>query len=332
MIFQTPILALLLVSLLASLVAVWSGWFGLRVLARWNLASGSRAQLQMERLTELVSTLFRFVMLAELVALLLFVFNADRMASLFVGAMCAVGTLNVNPYGFPALYAKIAVFFAAAVWLMLDRADRMGRDFPLTRVKYVALVGIAPLVLLSAGLELTYFLNLRTDVITSCCSKLFTPVNPNLAAELSGLSPGAALWLLGGSGAAVALAGAGALIRRRGAQGFALAGAVLFGVAIAAIISVVSSYIYEHPNHHCPFCILKPEYGYYGYALYGPLFAGTALALSAGVLQGFARVPSLTGVLPALIRRQIWLSLGAFALFGVAVIWAIVRSQLILFG
>jgi hypothetical protein len=94
----------------------------------------------------------------------------------------------------------------------------------------------------------------------------------------------------------------------------------------------VSSYIYEHPNHHCPFCILKPEYGYYGYALYGPLFAGTALALSAGVLQGFARVPSLACVLPALIRRQIWLSLGAFALFGVAVIWAIVRSQLILFG
>jgi hypothetical protein len=49
-------------------------------------------------------------------------------------------------------------------------------------------------------------------------------------------------------------------------------------------------------------------------------------------LQGFARVPSLACVLPALIRRQIWLSLGAFALFGVAVIWAIVRSQLILFG
>ncbi|MDD8023653.1 MAG: hypothetical protein PHX82_11140 [Paracoccaceae bacterium] len=332
MIFQTPIMALLLVSLLASIVAVWSGWFGLRVLARWNLASGSRAQLQMERLTELVSTLFRFVMLAELVALVLFVFNADRMATLFVGAMCAVGTLNVNPYGFPALYAKIAVFFAAAVWLMLDRADRMGRDFPLTRVKYGALVGIAPLVVLSAGLELTYFLNLRTDVITSCCSKLFTPVNPNLAADLSSLSPGMALGLLAAAGGFALVSGAASLIWRRGTQVFALAGVVLFGVAITAIISVVSSYIYEHPNHHCPFCILKPEYGYFGYALYGPLFAGTALAMAAGVLQGFSRVPSLTGVLPALIRRQIVLSLVAFALFGVAVVWAILRSQLILFG
>ena len=38
--------------------------------------------------------------------------DADRMAALFVGAMCAVGTFGVNGYGFPALYMKIAVFFA----------------------------------------------------------------------------------------------------------------------------------------------------------------------------------------------------------------------------
>ena len=332
MIFQTPILALLLVSSLASLVALWSGWFGFQVLRRWDLASGSRAQLRLERTTHLVSTLFGFVMAAEAVALLLFVFNADRMASLFVGAMCAVGTFNVNAYGFPALYLKIAVFFAAALWLILDRVDRAGTDYPLTRIKYAGIVAIAPLVLANAGLELAYFLGLKTDVITSCCSKLFTPVNEGLSAEMSGVSPGFALLMLGAVGAALALSGAAALIWRKGQGLYALFGGLFFFVALTAIISVISSYVYEHPNHHCPFCILKAEYQYFGYALYIPLFTGTAFALGAGLTQRFARTPSLAARLPAMVRRQVTVSLVAYVLFGLATLWAIVRSNLILFG
>lgn len=332
MIFQTPILALLLVATLASLVALWSGGFAIRVLWRWDLTNMSRAQLRMERATELVSTLFGFVMVAEVAALLLFVFNADRMASLFVGAMCAVGTLNVNAYGFPALYLKIAVAFAAVLWLILDRTDRRGRDYPLTRVKYAALLLIVPLVLADLGLELAYFLNMQTDVITSCCSKLFTPVNPGLSDEMASLAPATALWLLGGAGAAVALTGGLALRTGRGVRLYALASAVLFALALAAIVAVISSYIYDHPNHHCPFCILKPEYGYYGYALYVPLFFGTAMGLGAGLLRPFRHVDSLQDALPALVRRQVMASIVAFALFGLAVLWAIWRSQLILFG
>ncbi len=332
MILQTPILALLLVSGLAGVVALWSGWFGLRVLRQWDLASGARAQLELERTTELVSTLFRFVMLMELGALALFVFNADRMSALFVGAMCAVGTLNVNAYGFPALYTKTAVFFAAALWLIVDSTDRGARDYPLTRLKYAGIVAIAPLVLLSAGLELTYFLNLKTDVITSCCSRLFTPANAGLAAEMTGLAPGLALWLLGLSGGAVALTGTYSLWRGRGQSLFAAAGALFFVAALAAIVSVISLYVYDHPNHHCPFCLLQPEYGYIGYALYLPLFAGTALALGAGVVQTLATADSLRAQRPALTRRLTGAALAAFVLFGAVVVYAITSSRLILFG
>jgi len=331
-IFRTPILALLLVSMLACVVALGSGAFGWGVLRRWNLASGARAQLVMERRTQLVSTLFGFVMAAELAALLLFVFNADRMASLFVGAMCAVGTLNVNAYGFPALYARIAVFFAAAVWLILDRADRMGRDYPLTRLKYGVLIGMVPLVLASAGLELSYFLNLRTDVITSCCSKLFTPANPGLSDEMAAVPPKLALQLLVGGGVLVTLSGVLSLRTGRGRGLFAALGAGFFALALVAVVSVISIYIYENPNHHCPFCILKPEYGYFGYALYVPLFTATAAALGVGALSPFTRVESLRARLPALMNRLTLLSLLGFALFGLACAVAILRSHLILFG
>ncbi|MEX1662766.1 hypothetical protein AB4874_14085 [Thioclava sp. 15-R06ZXC-3] len=332
MIFQPPILALLMVAGLAALVALWSGAFAIRVLARWDMANMSRAQLRMERMTELVSTLFGAVMLAELAALLLFVFNADRMASLFVGAMCAVGTLNVNAYGFPALYLKIGVFFAATLWLILDHADRLGRDFPLTKVKYAALLAIAPLILADGATELAYFLNLHTDVITSCCTKLFTPNNPGLANHMASIGEGTALVWLSVIALAVAGSGAQAVLRKRGYWIYALASGALFVAGLTAIVATISLYIYEDPNHHCPFCILKPEYGYFGYVLYVPLFFATAMGLGAGLLQPFANIPSLKGKLPGLIARQVVWSMIGFALFGLAVIWAIARSHLILFG
>lgn len=332
MIFHTPILTLLLVSALAALVALWSAGFGLSVLRRWDLASGARGQLLMERQTELVSTLFAMVMAAEAAALFLFVFNADRMAALFVGAMCAVGTLNVNGYGFPALYAQIATFFAAAVWLVLDRVDRLGRDYPLTRVKYAAVLAIAPLVLLSGGLQLGYFLNLRTDVITSCCSKLFTPTNAGISDEMAGVDPATALWALGIAGGLVAATGLRALRSGRGHGLFALAGLAYFGAALVAMVSTIALYIYENPNHHCPFCILKPEYGYIGYAFYLPLFGATALALGLGAASPFATRESLRAPLPAVMRRLTLWALAGFAAYGAVTVWAILRSHLILFG
>ena len=133
------------------------------------------------------------VMIAELASLVLFVFNADRMSVMFVGAMCAVGTLNASVYGFPALLAKLGVFFAASLWLAVNHADSQGRDYPLIRVKYWLLLAVAPLVVLAAGLQLAYFLDLKADTITSCCSKLFAPEKPGLSGELTGLGERTAL-------------------------------------------------------------------------------------------------------------------------------------------
>ncbi len=59
--------------------------------------------------------------------------------------------------------------------------------------------------------------------------------------------------------------------------------------AIAGIISFVSLYVYEHPHHHCPFCLLKAEYGYQGYWLYIPLFVATACRPGSG--RGAGRRP-----------------------------------------
>jgi uncharacterized membrane protein len=335
-IFHPPNLALLLASALTSTLIIWASFFAVRLLRHWDLSNGAETQIQLERQTYLVSTLLAFVMLVELASLILFVFNADRMAVMFVGAMCAVGTLNASVYGFPALLAKIAVFFAAGLWLALNHADGKGRDYPLIREKYQLLLGIAPLILLAAGLQLLYFLDLKADTLTSCCGKMFTSEKTTIAGEMAGMNERTALYLFYGVLAAVLAVGTFTRFSSWGRTQSRFSLHAIYGstsmlfflTALAAIISVISLYIYEHPHHHCPFCLLKREYNYFGFLLYAPLFLGTVLGLSAGILGTFRQKASLENALPPMLNRFILLSMTSFGLFAALASWAILSSGL----
>jgi len=334
MLFQPAIIALLLASALCVLALAASAPFALDVIRRWNISSGSELQLQLERRTYLFSTLLSFVLALQLAAVLLFVFNAEKMSGMFVGAMCAVGTLNVNHFGFPALNAKIVLFFLAAMWLAINHVDSLARDYPLVRIKYALLLALAPLLAAGAWIELRYFLGLKADVITSCCGSLFSEGSPTLAAEASALAPVPAMWLFYGSlGTTIAIAAwHGYRGGRSRVAGYALAAAsaVAFAATIAGILSFVSLYIYEHPHHHCPFCILKPEYGYQGYWLYVPLFGATATGLAAGAVQPFGRIPSLREIVPGFSRNLAVVAANGFALTAVIATATIWQSRLIL--
>lgn len=332
MLFQPAIIALLLASGLAVLMLAAAAPFAVQVIRRWDIASGSELQLALERRTYLFSTLLGFVFAAQLGALLLFVFTADRLSVMFVGAMCAVGTLNVNAYGFPALLTQIGVFFLAAMWLTINHADSQARDYPLVRLKYGLLLVLLPLLAGSFWLELQYFRGLKANVITSCCGSLFSGEAKTIAGEASGLPAQPAILLFY---AALTAAVAAAFVhwRRAGrASGYILAATSggAFVAAITGILSFVSLYIYEHPHHHCPFCILKPEYDYQGYALYLPLFVATAAGLGAGSLQPFAKTPSLATSLPRLSARLAAVAAGGFIIFAALATWFVLASNLIL--
>ena len=112
----------------------------------------------------------------------------------------------------------------------------------------------------------------------------------------------------------------------------ALTSAAAFIAAIIGILSFVSLYVYEHPHHHCPFCLLKPEYGYQGYLLYVPLFVSTAAGLGAGILQPFARVGSLQRLIPQASGRLAAVAAIGFALFATVATAMVLKSNLILFS
>lgn len=301
MIFHPPILALIAAALIASLVLAGAGLFALRLLRRWDPTSGAERQIELERVTTLVSTVVAFVLVIEAASLVLFAFNADRMAPLFVGAMCAVGSLNASAYGFPTLWAKIVVFFAAFAWLVIDRVDGRTRDYALIRPKYAGLLVLAPLVFVEGALELAYFLDLKADTITSCCGKSFGEDKPNLGGDLAALDPVLAMRLL--AGGLVAAIGLGSMAPRGRAIAalHGVASLAVFALALAAIVAAIAPYVYEQPHHHCPFCILKREYGHVGFALYLPLFVATGAGLASALLVPFEH--RLDGAVATAARR-----------------------------
>ncbi len=173
-IFHPLILALLVASGLTGFLVLYASVFGVQILRRWDLRSGSELQLGLERKTYLISTLLAFVFSIELLSLFLFVFTADALHTFFVGAMCAAGTLHVNGFGYPALLLKMGNFVLAGIWLILNAADIRGYDYPLTKKKYGFLLVLTPLILAETVLQTAFFLKMKPDITTSCCGSLFS--------------------------------------------------------------------------------------------------------------------------------------------------------------
>ena len=327
MIMHPGILALLTGSIFTSLMILYAGWYGVRILRNWDLSSGSELQLFLEKDTYLVSTLLSYALAFELVSLFLFIFTADRLHLLFSGAMCAAGTLNANGFGYPLMILKLVNFLFAGTWLVINHADNQGYDYPLIKLKYTLLLPLMPLALLELSYMLAYFSGLHADIITSCCGSLFSMERPGIAGDLAAL-PGAPMRLaFYASMATTLLSGIFALFRGKGYCLFSAVSSLSFLVALASLISFICLYIYELPTHHCPFCILQKQYGYIGYPLYAALLGGALTGLGAGALAPFRNRGSMARVVPALQRRLTGTTVVLYAIFTLIASYKLVFSS-----
>jgi len=332
MLLSPSVMALVLVSTIVSLMLLLAAGFAIGVLRGWDIHSGRARQLRLERRTYLISTLLAWVFAAQLLSLLLFVYNAEAMSDQFVGAMCATGVLNANAWGWPTLWLKIVMCFGAAVWLALNRLDNQGHDYPLIRTKYALLLGLLPLALTELVVQWQHFSGLQPDVITSCCGALFTADGDGVAAEISALAPGPAVGGLVVT--AVAVLAAGIVYARTGRGGtlFTAAALAAFVAALLAVVSLIALYVYEHPHHHCPFCLLKSGHGAIGYALYIPLFMALAGALAATAVGRWHAIPSIETVAVRARSRYALSAVVLFAVFYAVSAWLIARSNLTMAG
>jgi hypothetical protein len=331
-ILHPTVIANLLASYIASFMVLYATYYGAQILRHWNIRSGDELQLILERKTYLISTLLMFVFGLQLLSLFLYIFTADVLCPLFVGAMCAAGTLNVNEFGYPTLVLKIINFILAGIWLVLNYADNQGYDYPLIKKKYLLLTFIAPFIMLETALASAYFLGMEADVITSCCGSLFSAEETaaGLGSEIAALPARTMMWVFYAAMTCTLAIGIYFYLRQKGGYLYALVSLLVFAVALVSIVSFISLYIYELPTHHCPFCIIMEEYDYIGYLLYILLFGAVVAGISIGALLPFRQVPSLQAVLGGFIRRLALASVVLYAAFTALVTYEIVSSNLIM--
>ncbi len=316
MIMHPAVIALFVGSILVSCMVLYSMRYGIAIQRHWNLHSGSERQLDLEKKTYLISTIMSYAFAFQLFSLFLFIFTADKLNTLFTGAMCAAGTLNVNGYGYPTLVLKIINFVFGGTWLVMNYADNKAFDYPLIRRKYLLLIVIAPFVIAEAIMQGAFFFNLKPHVITSCCGSLFSTEGSGIQGGLAAL-PGLPMMLAFYLAMGMTMFSGLYFLMRRGKGGyfFALISIFTFVVSVAALISFISLYFYELPTHRCPFCILQREYYYIGYALYITLLVGVVGGTGVGILMPYHKFKSLQTIVPSIKKRLTMMSMASYLLF-----------------
>jgi len=305
---------------------------GVRVLLYWNPDSDANRQIRLENEIWLTSTLVEYALAVQIISLIVFVLAADYYSQSIVGAMCATGSLLANNFGVPALIVKIGGVFFYGFWIVLHQLDIRSERYPLVRMKYVYLLLLLPLLLLDLVLGIFYIAGLHPDIITSCCAVVFGESpggGPNLL--LVGITPEISLALFYGSVLVLLAVGGMLLLRWRLWTSLLFSSGWLFFflLALMVVTTVFSSYIYAMPFHKCPFCILKPQYHYIGFLLYGPLFVAAFLGMSVVVVEPLRSLEGLGEVVPAFQKRAVALSLILLLIFAVAASWPYLRYILL---
>ena len=304
-------LGLTLAGLIVLLLGIYACRTAVRILRHWDPSSDSGLQIKLENEIWLASTLVQYGLGFQILTLVLFVLAADSFCQVIVGAMCATGALLANSFGMPALLVKIAGVFLYGFWIVLHKLDISSETYPLVKIKYIYLLLILPLLVADITLQTLYIAHLSPDIITSCCAVVFGAASETGQNLLEGFSQELMLFLYYGS--VIVLLGLGSVLLKR----WLLPVAALFsagwlwflGLATVAIITIFSSYIYAMPYHHCPFCILKPEYHYIGFALYFTLIPASFFGLSTVLVEPFKKKNNLSGPVEKFQRQAIRVSL-----------------------
>jgi hypothetical protein len=302
----------------------------IRILRFWDADADTARQIQLENETWLSALLMEYGMVLQLVALLLLVLAADSYSEILIGAMCATGAFLANGYGIPLLLVKISGIFLYGFWIVLHRLDVSSEYLPLTRIKYLYLLILSPLLLLDMILLILYLVQLKPDIITSCCGVVFGSAAGDGTNLIGPMPVGwvmSVFYCLAGL-----LFGLGFVLLKKIEKEpfpgeriisilFSLLWMIFFSLSLLVITAVISSYIYGMPFHRCPFDILKMEYDSVGYLIYSTLFAATFFGMSAGVTSLFTTISSLQESVRSFRKASLRLCLLLLPLFLVVVSW-----------
>lgn len=234
------------------------------ILRFWNFEATTPKQYALEKKNYLINTILYFATSCKIILFVFFVKSMDALSSIVPGAMCCAGVVGANVYGNFLLLLKVIVIFGFGVWIVINRLDLQTLNFAYLRPKYILYSLLFVAVIVEFVLEVLYFSNIPLTMPVFCCSTVFQA--PRLP---FGYTPLMLATLFYGCAVAISV-----LNSLKHALGSFTCNLLFLFIAYYAVTYVFGLYVYELPNHKCPYCMLQKEYYYVGYLIWGSLFLG----------------------------------------------------------
>jgi len=242
----------------------------IELFSKWDFQSTSTLQYKLEKRAYLVSTIIKYIFFLKLPLFLFFIYSVDGLSDIIVGAMCSVGVIDASSYGIPLLILKVVNLYLFGFWLILHYGDLKYPHLPFTKTKFGFFIIAAFLIIFEIILDFLMFGSIDLSKIAVCCGALFSNSSTSYLSILFSIESWYYLYLFYLSYVLNLF-----FYFKRNDYMFSIINIIFLIVAIISLIMFFSTYIYELPTHHCPFCILQKEYYYVGYLLYISLFIGT---------------------------------------------------------
>jgi len=247
----------------------------LRVIKHWDFNASTTFQYSLEKRNYLINTIIYFTVSVKLVIFVFFVKSLDELSPLVPGAMCATGVVGANSYGNILLLFKIFILFLLGIWIIINKLDLDSKVFPYINEKYYLFSFIFVLICIEMVLEILYFLNIPLSVPVFCCSTVFKL--DNLPFELNTLGLILIYYAL------FIVITLSSYYKNNLISLFA--NMLFLFTSYYSVTYFFGTYIYEVPNHQCPYCMLQKEYHYIGYFVWFSLFLGVFFGISPYVIE-----------------------------------------------
>ena len=275
------VIAFLLIELIIIVLMGISQYFVVRIMRLWDFNSTSNLQYDLEKRNYLVNTILFFAVVCKIVLFVFFALSLNELADVVPGAMCSAGVIGSNKFGGILLLLKLLLIFGFGLWLIINSLDLKATNFPYLKQKYIIFTILFIAVLIEFAAEILFFSNVPLKVPVFCCSVVFQA--PKLPFGYTKLN----LVIFYYAIFAVILM----LNLLKQTMASFVCNLLFLFIAYYAITYFFGLYVYEQPNHKCPYCMLKGEYFYVGYLIWGSLFLGIFYGIAAFLVELIVKKP-----------------------------------------
>jgi len=270
MIISPETLTILILNSIFLIFATISLYFAVKISLYWDINSTSKFQYRLEKSSFLVSTIIKYIFFLKIPLFIFFIWTLDKVSNLITGAMCAVGVINSIDVGIYLLIIKLVNIYLFGIWLSLNSIDLTYENLKYTKLKYRLYLVLYISLLVESILIVDMFMSIDIDKIVSCCGTIFSSSSSQLMGTILQVDNRVVALIFTVSFISIIY-----FYFHRKKYLFGILNLLYLIVSLISLISFFSTYIYELPTHHCPFCLLQKDYYYIGYLLYILLFLGT---------------------------------------------------------